>query len=224
MKIKYITPKKIKDDLDDYQMSKLSKKELIMIQVKNGSSGFVNMFIWIINFFIWIFKETQSPQELRVFFNKIVNAYLSFISVFYIRIMTTSSAIFVCTSQPDGSWTLNKSSDLFCYQGIWWAMLPISGMTFLIFGIGTFLYFGTIIVFYQKLKDNETFNQMNKFTMKKFKNKRFYWEGVDTFRKGIISVLQIFFDPMLLTSASIGVIFTAFLLHFRFIPYRKKFQ
>jgi hypothetical protein len=173
--IKYITPYGSKDTLDDYQRSKLTKTQKLGTLIVNIVKYIVNLLIWCVNFMIWMFKETQTKQELKTFFNKVVNSYLSFISIFYIRIMTTSSQIFVCTYQPDGSWTLNKSSDLFCFQGIWWAMLPISAITFIIFGIGAFFYFGIIIVFYQKLNNSIAFMQMNKFTMQKFKKKTFFW-------------------------------------------------
>jgi hypothetical protein len=60
--------------------------------------------------------------------------------------------------------------------------------------------------------------------MERYKKKRFYWEIVDSTRKGALSILQIFFDPMLLIASSIFVVFASLLLHLKFVPWKRKFQ
>ena len=95
-------------------------------------------------------------------------------------IITSASEIFVCTAQPDGSYTLNKSPDISCYSGSWFYMLPISILAYLVFGGGSALYFIYVLIRYDILIKDKGFNQRNKFILKRFKKKFFYWEAVVT--------------------------------------------
>ena len=81
-----------------------------------------------------------------------------------------------------------------------------------------------IVANYKKLKNYKAFVEINKFQLQKYKRNRFFWEIVDSTKKSLLSVLQIFFNPMLLIATSITVVFTSMLLHLHFVPYKRKFQ
>jgi hypothetical protein len=110
LKLKYVAPFK-QEDLDDDE--KLSKKDMTKRSVEEFKFTLYNLFIYLYNVLLWVLKEPFTFGQNRLFFYKLVNAYLSFVSLFFIRIMTTSSQIFVCKSQPDGRLSLNASPDIF---------------------------------------------------------------------------------------------------------------
>jgi uncharacterized membrane protein (Fun14 family) len=115
LKMKYRAPYEL-DSLDKEQLSKLTKKE----KKKRSLDGFkftiYNAFNFVRNFIIWILKEPFTLKQNQLYTYKLINAYFSFISVFFIRIMTTSSQIFVCKVQPDGRFSLNASPDIFWFE------------------------------------------------------------------------------------------------------------
>jgi hypothetical protein len=65
-------------------------------------------------------------------------------------------------------------------------MLPLSIIFYIIFGFGAFLYFLFIYLFSDWMRDYKSFNQINKFMLKRFKRKYFIWEGVITIRYFLI--------------------------------------
>jgi len=103
-------------------------------------------------------------------------------------------------------------------------MLPISIFYYLVFGGGSLLYFILVLFFFNKLKLNKNFISQNKFILKRFRTKFFYWEAIVTLRKTILSLLNIFLNPMLVVVTAIGVIFLGIVLHERAVPFKRKFH
>jgi hypothetical protein len=110
LKLKYKKPIESDDeDSDDEQTKKKSKiKSLIFGILRSAGNGL----IWVRNFWVWSVRQKSTVIELKRLFNKIVGAYLSFISFFFLRIMTTSFQIFGCDWQPNDTYTFKESPDI----------------------------------------------------------------------------------------------------------------
>jgi hypothetical protein len=70
----------------------------------------------------------------------------------------------------------------------------------------------------------KNFNMRFKFMLARFKSRFFFWEAVITARKLLISILSTFLRPLLVVVFGIVVMFTALILHMRFVPFRYKFH
>jgi hypothetical protein len=109
LKLKYKKPLESENESDDEEIKKKSKIKETCMNIVRGVS---NVFIMARNFIVWCIRQKSTVVELRRLFNKIVGAYLSFISFFFLRIMTTSFQIFGCDWQPNGSYTFKESPDI----------------------------------------------------------------------------------------------------------------
>jgi hypothetical protein len=109
LKLKYRKP--LESDGEDSDNEEV-KKSKIFSMLKGLFRGIANLFIWVRNFSLWSIRQKSSLLEMSRFFNKIVGAYLSFISFFFLRIMTTSFQIFGCDLQPNGIYTFKESPDI----------------------------------------------------------------------------------------------------------------
>ena len=99
----------IESDSDESDEEKDFKKSLmkkIKITISNG-------FTYARNSIIWTIKEKSTKEDFRKLITLFLGAYLSFISFFFLRIMTTAFEPFGCEYQPNGKYTLKKSTDLF---------------------------------------------------------------------------------------------------------------
>ena len=222
LKLKYKKP--IEDNSDSDEEVDIKKKSKIGLYFKSIFRSILNNFIWLRNVIVWGIREKSTFLQLRRLFNKVLGASLSFIVFFYLRIMTTSFQIFGCDYQPNGIYTLKESPDIVCFQGIWFIFLPLSILSIILFGIGAMIYFSILIINYKRWEKSESFILINRFTLKKYKKKFFYWQFFDSFRKLAFSLLTVFFKPMFLITIGIAIIFTGMMLNVHFIPYRKKFH
>jgi superfamily I DNA and RNA helicase len=110
LKLKYKKPvESDNEDSDDEETKKKSKVKALISGILRAAG---NGLVWVRNFFVWCIRQKSTTIELRRLFNKIVGAYLSFISFFFLRIMTTSFQIFGCDWQPNGSYTFKESPDI----------------------------------------------------------------------------------------------------------------
>jgi protein-S-isoprenylcysteine O-methyltransferase Ste14 len=70
--------------------------------------------------------------------------------------MTQASDIFVCTNQPNGSYTLNASPNIFCFgdasNGGWNYMLPATAIIYIIFGLGALVFFIYVYIYKKRLQ------------------------------------------------------------------------
>jgi hypothetical protein len=114
LKLKYQAPYEL-DILEKDELSKLTKEEKRKRSMDGIKFSIYNAFNFVRNFLIWILREPFTFKQNQLYTYKLINAYFSFISVFFIRIMTTSSQIFVCKQQPDGRFSLNASPDIFWF-------------------------------------------------------------------------------------------------------------
>jgi hypothetical protein len=194
----------------------------VLTKVKNF---FLSILRNIANFTIWWFTEKSSSREMMKIFNRIINSVFAFLSFTFIFIMTTASEVFVCKLQPNGLYTLSTSPNIFCYQpGVWWYMFPLTIVWYIVFGGGSFVYFVLVYFKYKDWTKSTNFNERNKFMLSRFRNKLFFWEAVITLRKTILSILNIFLDPMLVIVCGIFLMFVGFLLHTNFVPFKRKFH
>jgi hypothetical protein len=109
--LKYKKPIPLEDDSDsDEENQKKSKVILFCKQLM--IEGILNNIIWVRNLIIWSFRQKSSLLDIRRMGNKIIGGYLSTISFFYLRIMTTSFKTFGCDSQPNGFYTFKESPDI----------------------------------------------------------------------------------------------------------------
>jgi hypothetical protein len=131
----------------------------------------------------------------------------------------------VCTRQPDGTFTLNSSPDIRCYQDVtWFFMMPLTLVWYVVFGCGSAVYFILIFFNFNKWSKETNFNERNKFMLSRFRKKLYFWEAVVTLRKTILSILYIFLDEMLVIVAGIFLLFIGYLLHTNFVPFKRKFH
>jgi hypothetical protein len=221
------------DDSDEEEENEVDKNEpkskkilkffvKVFTKVKNFLLSIVR---YIANFTIWWFTEKSSSREMMKIFNRIINSVFAFLSFTFIFIMTTASEVFVCKLQPNGLYTLSTSPNIFCYQpGVWWYMFPLTIVWYIVFGGGSFVYFVLIYFKYKDWTKSTNFNERNKFMLSRFRNKLFFWEAVITLRKTILSILNIFLDPMLVIVSGIFLMFIGFLLHTNFVPFKRKFH
>jgi hypothetical protein len=57
-------------------------------------------------------------------------------------------------------------------------MFPLSVLWFVVFGFGTLIYFGFMII--QKNKNDELFQYRFRFVLLRFKKKLFFWKIIET--------------------------------------------
>ena len=151
-----------------------------MTKIQNFQTWFIRQVIWVYNVFVWIPRHTSTRRDFKILFNRLLNTLSAYISFLYIFMMTTASEIFVCTSQKNGSFTLNESADILCFQGEWWALFPIAFLWYIVFGFGILLYFGLMVIQRKKNKNDELFQLRFRFVLLRFKNKFFYWKIIET--------------------------------------------
>jgi hypothetical protein len=84
----------------------------IMTKTQEFKIWFVRQLVWVYNVLIWVPRHKSTRRDLKIFFNRLLNTLSAYISFLYIFMMTTAAEIFVCTSQKNGSYTLNESSDI----------------------------------------------------------------------------------------------------------------
>jgi hypothetical protein len=213
-KVKYITPILNKISINKDEEFKPKKLDAVK-----------NYFIHLINLFLWFFKETSTAQELSDSFAVIINFYVEkVIFLFYIDIMTTAFQSFGCKEQPNGMWTLVASPNIFCFQGGWWFLVPISILSIIIFGLGTIIYFIFLMIGSVKLKNRSFFKKINQISLQTFKKRAFFWQLTILIRKAMFSILRVFFAPISMMAFGITISFFATLLQFHYVPYRKKLQ
>jgi hypothetical protein len=216
-RLRYFKP--IKFDKDEEREK--SKFKQIFKSISNAIKSF---FIYFGNVFLWFFTEKSTSRQFMKIFNRITNAYLALLSFSFIFIMTTASEIFVCTTHPDGSQTLDSSPDIVCYRDNWFTMMPLTLIWYIVFGFGSLLYFVLIFFKFSEWSKSTNFTERNKFMLSRFRKKLFFWEAVVTLRKTILSILYIFLDDMLVIVAGIFLLYAGFLLHTNFVPFKRKFQ
>jgi hypothetical protein len=113
LKLKYRKPLESDDEEDSDEEEEVVKKKTKIISFFKGiHREIVNSLIWFRNFIVWTIRQKSTMIELKRLFSKIVGAYLSFISFFYLKIMTTSFQIFGCDWQPNGIYTFKESPDI----------------------------------------------------------------------------------------------------------------
>jgi hypothetical protein len=113
LKLKYTKPISLDDSDSDSDTEEVQKKSKIVLFCKQiFVEGFLNNIIWLRNLIIWSIKEKSSLLDIKRLGNKIIGGYLSIITFFYLRIMTTSFKTFGCDWQPNGSYTFKESPDI----------------------------------------------------------------------------------------------------------------
>jgi hypothetical protein len=110
------------------------------------------------------------------------------------------------------------------FQGSWWVLFPFSVIWFFIFGVGILIYFGVMVIQRRKNKNDELFQLRFRFVLLRFKNKYFYWKIVETVRLMIISILNIFFQPIFVITLSTAILFVSLILHIQTVPFKRKFH
>lgn len=185
-----------------------------------------NGFIFLRNLSVWFFKQGNTRDEISSFRNKIINGYCTFLSFSFSFIMTTTSEIFVCTTQPGNVQTMDASPDILCWRdSSWYGMLPVAVIIYVLYNLGALLFFFYVFLVREKLRKRGTvYKHRFKFILQRFKYRYFFWEIVVTLRKTCIAILNIFFRPMFVMVMAIGVIFVGMLLQMNFVPYRRKFH
>eukprot|EP01080_Neovahlkampfia_damariscottae_P008579 gene8579-404_t len=209
MNIKYLRPPDIEPEMSKFQSFQI---------------WFIRQIIWLYNLAIWVPRHKSTRQDFKILFNRLLNTFSAYISFLYIFMMTTASEIFVCTAQKNGSYTMNESADILCFKDEWWALFPIAFIWYAIFGFGILVYFGLMVIQRKKNKNDELFQLRFRFVLLRFKNKFFYWKIVETVRLMVITMLNIFFQPLFVITLSLGIIFIALLLHLQFVPFKRKFH
>jgi hypothetical protein len=209
------------EEADDFNVKKKSPIKKIWGTI---SGNLLSGLLWLRNFTVWYFTERSTLRDFRKIYNKMYNAYLSFVSFAFMFIITTSAEIFVCDYQTNGTYTMQNSPDILCYSSRWWIMSPFSILYFIIFGGGSALYFAIILIKFKDWRGDRDFKERNKFMLSRFKKRFFFWEAVVTVRKTIISLISIFGKPMFVITFAVFISFIGFLLHIHFIPFHKKFH
>jgi hypothetical protein len=110
------------------------------------------------------------------------------------------------------------------FQGTWWLLFPFSIIWFFVFGFGILIYFGIMVIQRKKNMNDELFQLRFRFVLLRFKNKYFYWKIVETVRLMIISILNIFFQPMFVITLSTAILFISLILHMQVVPFKRKFH
>jgi hypothetical protein len=165
----------------------MSKGEFLKVRI-------MREVIWVYNVLVWIPRHTSTRRDFKILFNRLLNTLSAYISFLYIFMMSTASEIFVCTPQKNGSYTLNESSDILCFQGDWWFLFPLAFVWYLVFGLGILLYFGLMVIQRKKNLKDELFQLRFRFVLLRFKNKFFYWKIVETFEFFFLIFLKFTFD------------------------------
>lgn len=205
---------------------KQAKKNRLVKAWQNLLRSVKNGCVWGINFGIWFVQQGCTRQQMKTFANKIINSYCTFLSFSYSFIITAASEIFICSSQPNGLFTLNSSPDIVCYSDPrWYTMLPFSVLVFIVLnGCSIALFIYLFLKIDMITRRGSMYRHRYKFVLQRFVNKFFFWEAVVTLRKTFISLLNIFFKPMLVITLAVGCIFAGMILHMKYVPFKRKFH
>ncbi|KAF0975936.1 hypothetical protein FDP41_005263 [Naegleria fowleri] len=163
VKYEYWEPYRYHDDIDEaeYLMQKEKEKNettkqkmvrKIKEQIYDWKIWVKNLLVWVRNLLVWMCKEKMTPRQMKIFFNQLINGFTAFLSFTFSFIISQASDIFYCTSQPDNTCALVASPDINIGDSQWYAMLPLSILYFIIFGLGSPVFFLGLFIYKKKLK------------------------------------------------------------------------
>ncbi|EFC37832.1 predicted protein [Naegleria gruberi] len=163
VKFEYREPYRYHNDIDEVEYlkkkeeeKKLNKKQRlkrrIIENLNDWKIWFINLFVWLRNFLVWLLKEKMSAKQMKVFFNQLINGYTAFLSFTFAFIISQASDIFYCTPQPDNTCALVSSPDISILDPQWIAMLPLAIIYFVVFGLGSILFFLSLYIYKKHLK------------------------------------------------------------------------
>jgi hypothetical protein len=90
-------------------------------------------------------KLATEPIDLTSFADKIINCLLLFSVLSYLLVISAAFEFFDCTLRPDGTWTLDASPSLLCFDPWWMDLLPIGIFGVAVYGIGIPIAFAAIV-------------------------------------------------------------------------------
>ncbi|KAG2386499.1 hypothetical protein C9374_002243 [Naegleria lovaniensis] len=163
VKYEYWEPYRYHDDLNEAEFLMQKEKEkhetmkqkiirLIKEQVYDWKIWIKNLYVWLRNLLVWMCKEKMTPRQMKIFFNQLINGFTAFLSFTFAFIISQASDIFYCISQPDHTCALVASPDINIGDPQWYAMLPLSILYFLIFGLGALVFFLGLYIYKKQLK------------------------------------------------------------------------
>ena len=138
--------------------------------------------------YIWTFFTVP----LRFGFSQCLVAFIFFVNLFYINIISSIVELFDCAPQPDGSSTLRAHPEMNCYSDEWYELLPfaIGGLVFFGFGLPLFTeYCLRTVNRVGFLPFNRTTGFISNFSFHTaFQHSLYKWHHILLLRKLLISV------------------------------------
>lgn len=156
----------------------------------------------------------------------LVPAFVAFLMFLYLSITYAVLSFFDCTKQPDGSYTLDASSDILCYSSQWYALLPIAiaALFFYALGIPLFSFAWLNIKRRQLFELSPTGDRLWRWLgplYGRYKAEYYYWETLVFLRKAALLVVGAFLTnfPIVQGAMAVAVLGIALALQLMVAPH-----
>eukprot|EP00002_Diphylleia_rotans_P036974 TRINITY_DN820_c0_g1_i5.p1 TRINITY_DN820_c0_g1~~TRINITY_DN820_c0_g1_i5.p1 ORF type:complete len:396 (-),score=48.93 TRINITY_DN820_c0_g1_i5:180-1367(-) len=133
----------------------------------------------------------------------------------FVSTSITTLELFDCSRRSDGTYIMDASPDIECFDGVWWEMFPVAcaGILFYVLGVPLGTY--------------KIWKKHGNFRPPEYRDddkKRMYsWESVILLRKLLLIVLSLFLNdkPIAFFITASGVLGTALYFHVIYRPYKQ---
>jgi len=155
-------------------------------------------------------QRPANRWTVRDILNKVIPAFVTFLLFFYIQVTYASLQYFNCTPQPDGSYTLDASGEITCYQAEWLQYLGVAvyGLFVWALGIPAGLLIWMVIRKHKLYDISSKGDEMYKWVgpiYLRFKAERYWWEFMNFLRKVGILVVGCYLSAYPLFSACLAI-------------------
>lgn len=181
LKIAYLPFIEDPEDVEAAPKGKVAKlKFKFGLFVVNTIRKMKNGRIWLRNHSAWYIQEGVTRTQMQILRDKIINAYLTFLSFAYSFLMTAASELFTCTTQLDGKYTLDSSPDILCWSDAnWFGMLPIGVLLYGVMNGGLILLYLYLFAVREHMKKRDTPLRLRfKFILQRYRARFWFWDAV----------------------------------------------
>eukprot|EP00420_Gonyaulax_spinifera_P018252 CAMPEP_0197897074 /NCGR_PEP_ID=MMETSP1439-20131203/41586_1 /TAXON_ID=66791 /ORGANISM="Gonyaulax spinifera, Strain CCMP409" /LENGTH=1155 /DNA_ID=CAMNT_0043517679 /DNA_START=115 /DNA_END=3582 /DNA_ORIENTATION=+ len=153
-------------------------------------AGAICVLLWAI---FWLVNKIASKVP-ALDHNRLINTYLALVFTFYGGIVDTSSSIFKCAPNPNGSKSLISDRSMVCYEGSWNDMLGIGlvGVICWILGFGA-LFIWAVMRAPRVFKD-PNYQMRWKFLFIKFRDDVHWWAIVFIVKGVLLNLGYLFLE------------------------------
>jgi hypothetical protein len=167
---------------------------------------------------LFVADAPTSEKDVR---NRVINAFLMFLSLIYVLPVTKSLEIFDCSVREDGKISLDARPSLICFEAWWYKLAPVGGAGVIFYGI---LLPTALCVLIRRgrrrLTDPDFISRYGSIYVD-YRTKVSFWEAVLMSQKLLMLVPIMFFTsfPEFQTATFLLILFMGLILQLVFRPY-----